>query len=86
LSAPATEPQFLPRREQKAALVSPVHPQTLAVPAPPQVCGAVQLPHDAVRGAPQLSLALTESQFLARREQKAVLVSAAQPQTLAVQV
>src|SRR3954462_3570972 len=51
--------------------------QTLAVPPPPQVCGARQAPHElTVRETPQLSLAVTASQFLPRRAQKAASVSA----------
>jgi hypothetical protein len=41
LSVPVSEPQLLPRREQKAALLSGVQveppPQTPAMPPPPQV-------------------------------------------------
>jgi hypothetical protein len=88
LSLAVTLPQFLPRREQNAVLVSGVHagwPHTLAVPPPPQVCGDVQVPHElTVRDVPQLSLAVTLPQFLPRREQNAVLVSGAQTQTLLV--
>jgi len=82
LSLAVTEPQFLPRREQNAVLLSAVHvvpPQTFAVPPPAQVCGEVQVPQElTVREVPQLSLAVTEPQFLPRREQNAVLVSAVQ--------
>jgi hypothetical protein len=47
------------------------------VPPPPQVAGEVQVPQElTVREVPQLSLAVTEPQFLPRREQNAVLVSA----------
>src|SRR4051812_49622269 len=54
-------------------------PQTFAAPPPPQVCGEVQVPHElTVREVPQLSLAVTEPQFLPRREQNVVLVSAVQ--------
>src|SRR5262245_23977038 len=83
LSVPVTEPQFLPRRVQKAALVSGVPeppPQTLGVPPPPQVAGAVQVPHElTMREAPQLSAAVTLPQFLPRREQKVVFDSGVQP-------
>jgi hypothetical protein len=79
LSAAVTLPQFLPTRPQNAVSVSAVQPQTLAV-TPPQVCGEVQVPHDeTVREVPQLSLAVTEPQFLPRREQNAASVSAVQP-------
>jgi hypothetical protein len=45
-------------------------PQTLAVPPPPQVFGEVQVPHElTVREVPQLSVPVTEPQFLPRREQ-----------------
>jgi hypothetical protein len=51
-------------------------PQTLGVPPPPQVWGEVQVPQElTVREAPQLSVPVTEPQFLPRRVQKAVLVS-----------
>jgi hypothetical protein len=47
-----TWPQFLPTREQKAVSLSAVQPlHTFATPVPPQVCGAVHMPHEAtVRG------------------------------------
>src|SRR5688572_12946379 len=47
LSVPLSEPQFFPRRMQKAVLVSGgqvPRSQTLGVPPPPQVCGEVQVP------------------------------------------
>jgi len=91
LSVPLTEPQFLPRREQKVALDSGVQlvvPQTLATPPPPQVAGEVQVPQEeTVRVTPQLSAPVTEPQFFPLREQKLVLDSGVQravPQTLAV--
>src|SRR5687767_7560215 len=66
----------------------PPLPQTLGVPAPPQVAGEVQVPHElTVRLTPQLSVPETEPQFLPSRLQKAVLVSGVQlppPQTLGV--
>src|SRR5262245_43334632 len=47
-------------------------PQTLVLPPPPQVSGEVQLPQfDTVRGTSQLSLAVSEPQFLPRRAQNA---------------
>ena len=59
--------------------VPPPLPQTLAVPPPPHVAGDVHVPHElTVREVPQLSFAVTEPQFLPRREQNAVLVSAVQ--------
>jgi hypothetical protein len=59
--------------------VPPPLPQTFEVPPPPQVAGDVHVPHElTVRDVPQLSLAVTEPQFLPRREQKAALVSAVQ--------
>jgi hypothetical protein len=64
LSVPDTEPQFLPCRVQKAASVSGVQPQTLDVPRPPHVWGAVHAPQSAVRALPQLSAPVTEPQFL----------------------
>ena len=58
-----------------------VGPQTLGVPPPPHVCGVGQLlPQISVRWVPQLSVPLTEPQFLPRREQKAASVSGVQPQ------
>jgi hypothetical protein len=89
LSVPETEPQFLPRRAQNWAFVSGVQlvPQTLGVPPPPQVCGAVQVPQEeTVRGAPQLSVPETEPQVLPRRVQNWAFVSGVQavPQTLGV--
>jgi hypothetical protein len=83
LSFAVTEPQLLPSRWQNAVLLSAVQlppPQTLAVPPPPHVAGEVQDPHElTVREVPQLSLAVTEPQFLPRREQNAASVSAVQP-------
>jgi hypothetical protein len=51
LSLAVTLPQFLPRREQKAALDSGLHPQKLGVPGfpPPQVLGDVQVPQLTLR-------------------------------------
>jgi len=49
-------PQLRPSRWQKAASVSAVQPQTLAVPPPPQVLTPPQLPQASVRVAPQLSV------------------------------
>jgi hypothetical protein len=59
----------------------------LLVPPPPQVCGAVQVPHElTVRDVPQLSLAVTLPQFFPRREQNDAFVSGVQlvPHTLVV--
>src|SRR4051794_18014820 len=64
LSSAVTLPQFLPSREQKLAADSLKHPQTFDIPAPPQVWGAVQLPHDEMlRLAPQRSVAPMLPQF-----------------------
>src|SRR5207244_1908772 len=52
-----------------------VQPQTLAVPPPPQVCGAVHVPHETVRGWLQLSSAVTPPQVLPSRRQNATSVS-----------
>lgn len=81
MSVPLTVPQFLPRRAQKAASVSvQVPPQTLGVPPPPQVSGAVQEPHEVtVRAALQLSVPLRLPQFFPRREQNAAFVSGVHP-------
>jgi hypothetical protein len=78
LSVPATCPQFLPARVQKAAFVSAAQPHTFTVPPPPQVCGAVQVPQLTVRIVPQLSAPATCPQFLPIRVQKAAFVSAMQ--------
>src|SRR4029453_3969389 len=79
LSLPETLPQFLPRRAQKAALLSGVHWQMLLAL---HVCGETQAPHElTVRGAPQLSVPETVPQFLPRREQKAASVSGVQAPT-----
>src|SRR4051812_478110 len=80
LSVPETMPQFLPRRVQKAESLSGIQligsPQTLAVPLPPQVWGAAQVPQDAtLRDAAQLSAPETMPQFLPRRVQKALSLS-----------
>jgi hypothetical protein len=81
LSVPTTLPQFLPTREQKPALLSGMHPQTLADWAP-QVLGAVHVPHEVtVRETPQLSLNVTVPQSLPRRVQNSASVSAVQPHT-----
>jgi hypothetical protein len=53
---------------------------TLAV----QICGEVQVPHEAtVRLVPQLSFAVTPSQFFPRRVQNVASLSAVHPHTLA---
>lgn len=84
MSTSDTVPQFFPSREQNVALFSGVQAQTFGVPPLPQVCAALQVPQLAtVRSAPQLSGAVTEPQFLPRREQKAASVSAPQPQMFA---
>jgi hypothetical protein len=54
-------------------------PQTFAEIPPPQVSGAVHVPHSTVRAAPQLSLAVTEPQFAATREQSAASSSGVHP-------
>jgi hypothetical protein len=85
LSAALTEPQFLPSRLQKAASLSLGQAHWLAMPAPPQVWGAVQAPQLAtVRMRPQLSVAVTAPQTLPCRVQNAASVSGAQPHWLAV--
>jgi hypothetical protein len=85
LSVVVTLPQVLLSLPQNAASDSAVHPQTNAVPPPPQVSGDVQVPQEAtVRVAPQMSVPVTLPQFLARRVQNAASVSLAQPQTLGV--
>lgn len=76
---PVSAPQFLPRRVHNAASVSGTHTQAPAsqpTPEPPQA------PQFAVRGAPQLSLAVTSPHTFASRVQKPPFDSGAQPQTL----
>jgi hypothetical protein len=52
-------------------------PHTLAVPPPPHVWGAVQVPHElTVREVPQLSVPVTVPQFLPRLAHKAASLSA----------
>src|SRR5439155_14339278 len=85
LSSPEYMPQFLPSRAHSAMPVSGTQPeQTLAMPSPPQVAGAVQLPQLMVFIVPQLSGAVTLLQFFASRVQKAASASGMQPQTFAV--
>jgi hypothetical protein len=63
--------------------VGALPPHTFAVPPPPHVCGVVHVPQlVTVRETPQLSAAVTVPQFFPSREQKAGLVSMAQPHTL----
>jgi len=79
LSLPVRAPQVAPDAAQKAWSLSGVQPQTFAVPPPPQLCPATM--HDpqlAVRGAPQLSDAVRDPQFLPWRAQKASSPSAVQ--------
>jgi hypothetical protein len=87
LSVLVAVPQVLPRRVQNALSVSGVQaagPHTL--PAL-QTRGGEQVPHEAtVRLVPQLSLELTDPQFLPSRLQKAASVSAVHPQALAAHV
>jgi hypothetical protein len=85
LSAAVRLPQFFPSRVQNVALLSAVQPHTLVVPPPPQLWGAVHVPHEVtVRDVPQLSLAVTVPQFFPSRVQNAASASAVQPHTLAV--
>jgi hypothetical protein len=80
LSSAMTLPQFLPNRTQKAVSVSDTQAQTLS---PPQFFGNVHIPHEpTVRFTPQLSLAVTLPQFFPSLEQKTVLFSGMQTQTL----
>ena len=83
LSVSVTAPQALFMRVQNAASVSATQftgPHTL--PAL-QTSGAVHVPHEVtVRLLPQPSLAVTAPQFLPTREQNALSVSEAHPQTL----
>ncbi|MGC4119780.1 MAG: hypothetical protein QM765_35440 [Myxococcales bacterium] len=84
LSNAVTGPQTFPSRWQNATSVSGTQltsPQTLAVPPPPQVSGAVQLPQLALRGLPQVSVPEKLTQLLPWRAQNAVSVSGRQVQT-----
>jgi hypothetical protein len=85
LSVPLTLPQFFPSRVQNAASLSAVQPQTLGVPPPPQLCGAVHAPPQlTVRELPQLLGAVTLPQFFPSLVQNTASVSGVQPQRLAV--
>jgi hypothetical protein len=64
LSVPPAGPHTVPTRAQKAASVSDAQAHTFAVPPPPHVWGALQVPHAATREMPQLSPAENEPQFL----------------------
>jgi hypothetical protein len=78
-SSPVNVPHVAPSRAQNAASVSVVHPQTLGVPAPPQMVGGVHgvpKPQSAtVRLTPQLSADVKLSQFLPSRAQNVASVS-----------
>jgi len=85
LSFAVTEPQFLPRRVQNAAVVSGVQPHTLGTEgvAPPQLWPvSVQVPQLTVRLEPQLSVAVTVPQVSPRRAQNCASVSDTHPHTL----
>jgi hypothetical protein len=69
LSKPVAMPQSSPCAAQNCWSVSGPQPQTLTVPPPPQLCMPVQVPQLAVRDTPQLSSALTLSQFFPSRVQ-----------------
>jgi hypothetical protein len=84
LSAPVQLPQALPSRAQKAGSVSAVQPHTFVVPPPPHVTPVPeQVPQFVVRDTPQLSVAVKLPQFLPRRVQNVVSLSAVQPHTFA---
>ncbi len=81
-SAVTTSPELYVVDEDHAAALQLLllEPHTLAVPPPPHVAGAVQVPHElTVRVVPQLSAAVTAPQFLPRREQNCAFVSAVHP-------
>lgn len=74
LSLPELEPQFRPRRVQKAAFVSGVQTQALLVQV--SAGGVVHAPQFVtVRGAPQASVPVKVPQAAPRRVQKAVSLS-----------
>lgn len=75
LSLPLTFPQFFPSRAQKAPLPSGVQPHTFAVPPPPHVVFALQLPHATARGWPQRSVPLPVPQATPSRAQNCGFVS-----------
>jgi hypothetical protein len=81
-------PHVSPILVQCAAFVSPAQPQTLAVPLPPHVLGAVQpapkLQSATVRLVPQLSAAVTPPQFFPSLLQNAGFVSLEHAQTFGV--
>jgi hypothetical protein len=79
----STGSQVSPSSQVTLSQGLPPWPQTLATPAPPQVSAPEQVPQLTVRDASQLSKAVTLSQSLPRRVQKALSVSAVQPQRLA---
>jgi hypothetical protein len=80
LSFAVTAPHVLPSREQNAVFDSGVQAQTFDAL---QLVPEVQVPQLlTVRAAPQLSVPLTEPQFLPSREQNAEFVSGVQPHTL----
>lgn len=81
-SVTVTGPQLALRVEHKAASVSPVQPQTLAVPPPPHVRSPPQVVDlVTVLLTPQLSGAVTTPQFFPSRSKKAASVSGAQAHT-----
>ena len=75
LSLPLTFPQFFPRRAQKAAVPSGVQPHTFAVPPPPHVVFALQLPQATTRCWPQRSVPMPVPQATPSRAQNCVFVS-----------
>ncbi len=83
LSAAFTEPQFLPSLAQKADADSGVHTSHTFGVTPPQM-PVTQIPQLAVRGDPQLSVAVTVPQFLPSRAQKAASDSAVHPHRFAI--
>jgi len=62
--------------------MQPASPQAFPTPPPPQVKGLEQAPQLALREVPQLSDAVTKSQFFPSREQNAGSPSGVQPHTL----
>ena len=63
---PASVDPAPPSGVEAVQMLVAVQPQTLGWPVtPPHVCGAVQLPHDTVRVAPQLSVLVMVPQLAA---------------------
>jgi hypothetical protein len=76
----STEPQFLPAAVQACAMVSGVHPQTLAMPPPAHVSGEEHVPQVNVPEQPFD----TVPQFFPTLAHTELIDTGVQPQTLGV--